>query len=136
MKSYIYLLLFALALPAVPLANAGQAEDPALEAAHQAFEEALNCVRPPYAKVECVTQPGGSVVTIFTQMLGDQIIAEALQDGSFPREWRVFTNSLTCEPVQTGYFTSKGQGFHPWKRDLLDFCTACLNDLGCLNLAP
>ena len=54
MKSYIYLLLFALALPAVPLANAGQAEDPALEAAHQAFEEALNCVRPPYAKVEWV----------------------------------------------------------------------------------
>jgi hypothetical protein len=136
MKSYIYLLLFALALPSVPLANAGQAEDPELANAHQAFDEALICVPPPYVSVECVTLAGGSVVTKFTKVFGDQIIAQAIQDGSSPREWRVYTNPLSCGSINTGFFASKGQGFHPWKSDILNFCTACVNDSTCLSLLP
>ena len=135
MKSYIYLLLFALALPSVPLANAGQAPDPQLEKALQTFEAALLCVPPPYVLVECVPLPGGSLVTKFIKGPTDQIIAQSLA----PREWRVSAqgvslDGLICQVVDNDDFTSKGQGFHPWKRDLSDFCAACVNDPDCLRL--
>jgi len=137
MKSYIYLLLFALALPSVPLANAGQAEDPELLIARYEFDQALICVPPPYVFVECLTLSGGSVQTTFTKMFGEQIIAQAIQDGSFPREWRVQTLPNSCGlPTDRGNFNSIGQGFHPWKRDILDFCTACVDDPSCLSIQP
>lgn len=134
MKLYIYLLLFALALPSVPLANAGQAEDPELANARQAFSEALSCVPQPYFSVDCLTLPGGTVVAKFSTIFGNGIIAQAIQDGSSPREWTVYTNTLSCHSIDSGLFSSTGQGFHPWKRDLLDFCAACVDDPSCLSL--
>jgi hypothetical protein len=134
MKSYICLLLFALALSSVPSANAGQAPDPELAIAHDTFADAFTCVPPPYVSVECLTFSGGMVVTKFTKLFGGQIIAQAIQAGSSPREWRVDANS--CLLAENGDFTSTSQGFHPWKRELLDVCKACVDDATCLSLLP
>lgn len=140
MKSYIYSLLFVLALLFAPLANAGQAEDPALANAQKMFDEALICVPPPYYLVECRTFPGGTAEARFHKVNFGEILAQAIQDGSSPREWRVSTSSIfttpTCPIADNGAFSSKGQGFNPWKRELLDTCAACVNDPECLSLLP
>jgi len=134
MKSYIYLLLLALALPSVPSANAGQAEDPELLIARQVFDNAmsLDCIPPPYYFVQCLTYAGGTAEVRFSNNTGE-IIAQAVQDGSFPREWRVHTLPLSCGSIVRGQFDSIGQGFHPWKRDILDFCAACVDNPDCLS---
>jgi hypothetical protein len=134
MKSYICLLLLALALCSFASANAGQAPDPELAIAHDTFADALACVPPPYASVECLTFSGGMVVTKFTKLFGQQVIAQAIQSGSSPREWRVDANA--CLLTDNGIFTSTSQGFHPWKRELLEVCKACVDDPSCLSLQP
>jgi hypothetical protein len=77
------------------------------------------------------------VVTKFTKLNTDQIIAQAIQDGSAPKEWRVSATSLlSCDVANNGIFTSMSQGFHPWKREILDFCKTCVDDSSCLTLVP
>ena len=145
MKTYIYSLLIALALASVPAAYAGQSPDPALEAAHIALEKALICVPPPYYIVECLTFPGGTAEVRFHKVNFGEINAQAIQDGSAAREWIVQANLFfsSCTEWENsdsfaddGTFTSKGQGFHPWKSDILDFCAACVNNSDCLSLLP
>ena len=140
MKSYIYSLLFALALASVPAAYAGQSPDPELADAQKMLDDAFICVPPPYYLVECMTHPGGTAEVRFHKVNFGEIIAQAVQQGSSPREWSVSTSSIfttpTCPVEDRGVFTSKGQGFHPWKNELLDSCAACVNDPECLSLLP
>jgi len=133
MKSYIFLLLFALALASVPLASAGQAPDPQLQTAHDQLAVAFECFPPPYVSVDCVTLAGGTVVTTFAKSFGAPIIAQALRDGS-SKEWTV--DAFSCALNEGGSFASMSQGFHPWKNDLLDFCNACVDNSSCLSLVP
>ena len=124
MKTYIYRLLFSLALLSVPAAHAGQAPDTQLDAAQTALEEAFICVPEPYYNVQCMPQPGGGAEVRFENNSG-LIVAQALQAGSAPREWLVDTFGLAFGCVDgRGEFTSMGQGFHPWKRAILDACEA------------
>jgi hypothetical protein len=140
MKKYLYFLLFALALPSVPLANAGQAPDPELQVAHDTLAGAFTCVPPPYMLVECQSLSGGLVVTKYMKFNADQIIAQAVPGGS-TKEWRVSAHgvnpdNLACQVDDNGDFTSMNKGFHPWKRELLDVCKACVDDPSCLSLLP
>ena len=136
-KLHLCLSLLTLALTSASWANAGQAPDPELAVAHDMLVDAFTCVPPPYMSVECLTFAGGMVVTKFTTFNADQIIAQAIQDGSAPKEWRVSANSLlSCGVVDNGIFSSMSQGFHPWKRELLDVCKACVDDPSCLTLLP
>jgi|GEM_PF-6017331 len=137
MKSSLYASLLVLTFCLVPLANAGQSPDPELENAYSAFAQARVCVPPPYFSVQCMTHAGGGAEVRFNKN-GGEIIAQAIQVGSAPREWRVYADNevTSCTMLEDGEFTSKGQGFHPWKRDLLDFCNACVDDASCLTLLP
>jgi hypothetical protein len=134
MKSYIYLLLVAFALCVSSLANAGQADDPELQKARNAANQAFSCVPPPYYLVTCETSGGGSVVARFVT-LSDNVILEALQGGG-SKEWRVYTRDNACPNNYDGFFSSVPKGFKPWKSEILDLCTACVNDSDCLRIVP
>jgi hypothetical protein len=136
MKTYLRSLLVALALYFVPVANAGQAPDPELAYARQAFDEVLSCVPQPFFFLECNSLPGGTFIARFSTIAGDGIVAQAIQKGSAPKEWRVTATTPACALADNGIFTSMSQGFHPWKRDLQDFCSACVDDPGCLAIQP
>ena len=135
MKSYVYALSFACALCFVPLANAAQT-DPELEKAFEAANQAFSCVPGPYYLVTCDTNGGGSVIAQFHNTLtNNTVVLQALQGGG-SKEWYVYTGDPLCPTNYHGFFNSVPKGFKPWKSEILDACTACVNDSTCLTLVP
>ena len=131
MKPFIYMIIFCFVLLSAPVMAAPPNPDPELDFAHDALAAAMETA-PAFSTVSCEANSGGSYMARFGNRTGPELIIKA-EGGHNPR-WEVDNQFVSPASFDGGEFTSKGQGFQPWKKYVKNLCVICMSDLeSCLS---